>query len=411
MSAVSSNPARIGYVVKRFPRYSETFIVNEILAHEAAGLDVEIFSIRPPNDTHFQDTLARVRAPVHYLPSEGLKALDFWSALQQAGSVLPDVWAQLAAARSEDARDVCQGLLLARELRLRGISHVHAHFAGLPTSVARLAARFARLPFTFTAHAKDIFHDSVSIDDLRRKLNDAAAAVTVSDFNLAHLRKVCGPAAARTVRIYNGIDLDRFRSAPPERGSAVPRIVSVGRLVEKKGFADLIDACGLLARRRSFTCEIIGTGELEAQLHSRIEQQGLTSHVRLVGPRPQAEIIDIVRHATVFAAPCVVGNDGNRDGLPTTLLEAMALGTPCIATDVTAIPEVIRDGTTGLLVRQHDVPGLADAITRLLDDGDLRGALAGEARSLIEQDFNIKTNTARLRAIFGQVGEPAGVGN
>ena len=408
---MSSSRARIGYVVKRYPRYSETFIVNEILAHESAGLDVEIFSLRPPNDTHFQDTLARVRAPVHYLRSEGLKALDFWGALQQAGSVLPEVWARLAAARSELALDVCQGLSLAREIRVRGISHVHAHFAGLPTAVARLAARFADVPFTFTAHAKDIFHDSVSTDDLKRKLIDAAAAVTVSDFNLAHLREVCGPAAARTVRIYNGIDLDRFQFAPPESGPAVPRILSVGRLVEKKGFAVLVDACAILARSHNFTCEIVGTGELEAQLYSRIQQHGLTSHVRLVGPRPQAEIIDLVRNATVFAAPCVVGNDGNRDGLPTTLLEAMALGTPCVATDVTAIPEVIRDGTTGLLVRQHDVPGLANAIMRLLDDGDLRCALAREARRLIEQDFDIRTNTVRLRAVFDQVGQLAGGGN
>jgi len=403
---MSSDSPRIGYVVKRFPRYSETFIVNEIVGHQAAGCDLEIFSLRPPNDTHFQDTLARVRAPVHYLPSEGLKAADLWSALQETAGMVPDVWRGLAIGRGEDARDVYQGLLLAREVRLRGITHLHAHFAGLPASVARLASRFANVPFTFTAHAKDIFHETVSIGDLQRKLADAAAAITVSDFNLLHLRAIGGPAAARTIRIYNGVDLERFTFTPPDARPLSRRIVSVGRLVEKKGVADLIDACALLSARCDFTCEIIGTGELEAQLRSQIERLGLASHIHLIGPRPQAEIVEIVRNATVFAAPCVVGNDGNRDGLPTTLVEAMALGTPCVATDVTGIPEILRNADTGLLVRQHDVSALAAAIGWLLDDVELRVALARKARKLIEGEFDVLTNSARLRSVFREAAAP-----
>jgi colanic acid/amylovoran biosynthesis glycosyltransferase len=401
---------RVAYVVKRFPRYSETFIVNEILAHEAAGLEIEIFSIRPPNDTHFQDLLSRVRAPVHYLPSEALRAPDLWSAVQRAAEAIPDVWQRLAGAHGNDARDVYQGLLLAREIRIRRISHIHAHFAGLTTSVTRLAALFSGVPFTFTAHAKDIFHEAVSVEDLRRKMTDAAATVTVSDYNVEHLKSVCGSAAERTVRIYNGIDLDRFTFHPPEDRSSPLRIVGVGRLVEKKGFADLIRACALLARSRSVTCEIIGTGELENELRNMIAQHELSSHVRLLGPRPQAEVIEAVRNAAIFAAPCIVGSDGNRDGLPTTLLEAMALGTPCIATDVTAIPEVIRDGVTGILVRQGDVTGLANGLMLLLSVAELRAKLAREARALIEREFNIHANTARLRSLFGVAVEPIEVG-
>ena len=405
---MSPDVPRVAYVVKRFPRYSETFIVNEILAHEAAGLEVDIFSLRAPNDTHFQDTLARVRGPVLYVPSEGFKATDLWQALEHAATVFPDVWNRLAIARGQDARDVCQALTLARELQRRRISHVHAHFAGIATSVARLASHFAGVPFTFTAHAKDIFHVDVSREDLCRKLTDAALTVTVGDFNVAHLKAVCGSAAARTIRIYNGIDLQRFTFAPLQTsGTVTPRIVGVGRLVEKKGFADLIDACALLARTRRFTCDIIGTGELEAQLRSRIEAHRLSDHVRVLGARPQSDIIEIVRSATVFAAPCIVGSDGNRDGLPTVLLEAMALGTPCVATEVTAIPEVVRDGVTGLLVRERDVPGLANAIERLLDDRNLRATLALAARRLIEEEFNIDTNAGRLRASFARVAEPA----
>ena len=197
---------KVGYVVKRYPRYSETFIVNEILAHEAAGMEIEIFSVLPPVDSHFQDVISRVRAPVTYLPSKGLKVAEFWSALEQACETLPDGWLSLEAVRGEDVCYVYQAAVLAREARLRAISHLHAHFATAATTVARLAARFAGLPYTFTAHAKDIFHESVRPADLRRKLADAAVAVTVSDYNLAYLRESYGPATEHMRRIYNGLD-------------------------------------------------------------------------------------------------------------------------------------------------------------------------------------------------------------
>jgi glycosyltransferase involved in cell wall biosynthesis len=390
---------RVGYVVKKYPRYSETFIVTEILAHEAAGLPIEIFALRPTDDTHFQDAIARVRAPVHHLQAERLEDADFWPVLEEASEVLPDLWSALKAARGEEFRSVFLAVLLAREARRRGISHLHAHFASVATTVARLAARFAGLPYTFTAHAKDIFHDSVEPEDLRRKLSDAAAVVTVSDYNLAYLRQSYGPASARVERIYNGLDLERFPyEAPDDRP---PQIVAVGRLVEKKGFADLIEACAILARRgRPFGCQIIGTGELEADLRARIEEKGLGAQVELTGPRPQNQLLQYLHRAAVFAAPCVVARDGNRDGLPTVLLEAMALGLPCVSTDVTGIPEVLRDEETGLMVPQHDPAALAAAIERLLVDPALRVRLATQARRLIEAEFDIRRNTVYLRALF-----------
>jgi colanic acid/amylovoran biosynthesis glycosyltransferase len=149
---------KVGYVVKRYPRYSETFIVNEILAHEASGMEVEIFSLLPPEDGHFQDSISRVRAPVTYLQAKGLKAADFWSTLDDAGEILPYLWDSLEEARGEDVRYAYQAVVLARETRRRDIDHLHAHFATASTTVARLAARFVRIPYTMTAHAKDIFH-------------------------------------------------------------------------------------------------------------------------------------------------------------------------------------------------------------------------------------------------------------
>jgi glycosyltransferase involved in cell wall biosynthesis len=392
---------KIGYVLKRYPRYSETFVVNEILAHEAAGLEVEIFALRPPSDTHFQDIISRVRAPVTYLSASGIKAADFWTALGGAAVSSPGLWTALGEAGSEDARDVYQAALLAREARLKGITHLHAHFATASTTVARLAAKFAGIPYTFTAHAKDIFHESVCPEDFRRKLEDAAGVVTVSDYNLRYLRENYGPAAERMRRVYNGLDLQRFTyKAPLHRPS---RIVAVGRLVEKKGFADLIGACATLAASgRRFTCEIVGSGELEADLRGRIEQSGAGGIVRLIGPRPQAEVVRLVQEAAAFVAPCVLGEDGNRDGLPTALLEAMALGTPVVSTDVTGIPEVLRDGETGLLVPQRNPAALAGVISRLTRDSTLRIRLADRARRLIETDFNVHANAAHLREIFAQ---------
>lgn len=399
LSEQTTGLPRVGYVVKRYPRFSETFIVNEILAHEAAGLEIEIFSLRPPADTHFQDALARVRARVTYLPDRSIQVAEFWSAIEDVGKALPGVWVALSGAMGEDGLDVYQAFVLARLVQERQIGHLHAHFGSVAASVTRLAARFADVPYSFTAHAKDIFHESVCQEDLRHKLNDASAVITVSDYNLTYLRDAFGTAASHVLRVYNGLELDRFPYQSPR--NRLPRIVAVGRLVEKKGFDVLIDACTLLAERgHSFNCRIVGTGELEDDLRVQVGQRGLSDVVELIGPRPQAGVIDLVQGAAAFAAPCVDGSDGNRDGLPTVLLEAMALGTPCVSTDVTGIPEIVRHMETGLMVPQRDADALAAALDQLLSDADLRVRLAEQARRVIEHDFDVHQNAASIRDVF-----------
>jgi glycosyltransferase involved in cell wall biosynthesis len=406
LSVSSANHIRVGYVLKMYPRFSETFILNEILAHEAAGLDLEIFSLRPPKDGRFHEALARVHSPVMYISAASPKAAHFWAALGEISQELPDQWATLEHARNEDVRDAYQAILLARAVRERGITHLHAHFGTVATTVARLAARFTGLSYSFTAHAKDIFHESVRPDDLYRKLNEAQAVVTVSDYNLAYLRQTYGLAARHTRRVYNGLDLRQYPYTSPL--NRPPQIIAVGRLIEKKGFKYLFDACALLAEQgRNFRAKIIGTGLLEADLHAQVDRLGLNGWVKLLGPRPQNEVRRHVRDAAVFAAPCVVGQDGNRDGLPTVLLEAMALGTPCISTDVTGIPEIVRDGVTGLRVSQRDPVALAEALARLLDDSALRVQLATEARRLVEAEFDVHRNAAHIREIFSAAPQPA----
>jgi colanic acid/amylovoran biosynthesis glycosyltransferase len=409
---VQQQSLKIGYVLKRYPRYSETFVVNEILAHEAAGLDLDIFALRPTCDSHFQNIIAKVRASVTYIPkpvqgrvSDSLNTLSptpasyFWAELQEVALIIPDFWGKLGYAAGERASVVYQAAWLAREVRLRHITHLHAHFGSVATSVARLAAHFADIPYTFTAHAKDIFHNSVVAEDMTRKLKDSAAVVTVSDYNCRYLQQVYGNVADSVKRIYNGLDLAQFTYSSPE--NRPPLILSVGRLVEKKGLSILIEACKLLQQWGcDFQCQIVGTGELAGELKAQIETLGLAQQVWLVGARPQNEVFELMQQAAVFAAPYVIGKDGNRDGLPTVLLEAMALGTPCVGTDVTGIPELIRHEQTGLIVPQEDADALALALRKLLENSTLRVKFATEARKLMESEFNIQTNAASLRQLF-----------
>jgi glycosyltransferase involved in cell wall biosynthesis len=397
----ADRPLRVAYVVKRFPRYSETFIVNELLAHEAAGCEIEVFSLRPSIDTHFQDTLARLRAPVRYVASESVKPHEYWTACKRAFEAVGSLDVLLCDNLARDGHDVYQAVLLARSLRDGGFDHIHAHFASLPATVARMAARLTGLPWTFTAHAKDIFHDTVDAEDLARKCRDAAAVVTVSDFNQRYLREQCGDAGCEIVRIYNGLDLD---AVPFGRDTPRPvDVLAVGRLVEKKGFDVLIDACAQLARTgHTIRCEIVGEGELEPALRDRIASLGLGDIVRMPGPRPQREVIEGLRSARIFAAPCLVASDGNRDGLPTTILEAMASGAVCISTPVTGIPEVVRHRETGVLVPSGDPQALAATIRDLLASTEERRRIASAARTLIDGAFDSRVTAAQLRALFGR---------
>ncbi len=409
MTRVDHMPKRIAYVVKRYPRFSETFIVNEILAHEAAGVEVHIFSSRPSDDSHFQPAICRVRGAVTHLNTDFGRADGFWSLLQQLASEVPGVWEHLAAAGKATSGDVFQAACLAQEIRARGIDHIHAHFATSPTTIARLASLFTGIPYTFTAHARDIFHENVDPADLAQKLAGAASVVTVSDFNVRFLSAQFEESAHRIRRIYNGLDLKHFEFAEPDRRP--PKILAVGRLVEKKGFDVLIEACGLLARSGAdFQCEIVGGGEREAALRQQIDEMNLSDMIELVGPRPLSYVQEAMREAAVSAVPCVTASTGDRDGLPTVLLEAMALGTPVVATSVTGIPEIVHNERTGILIDERQPQELAAAIQRLLSDARLRVRLAVAAREVIERNFDIHRNAAELRDIFSagrQVNPPA----
>ena len=394
---------KIGYVVKRFPRLSETFIVNEVLALERQGLAVEIFSLKEPRQELGHQLVSALRAPVTYLP--GRAALESWAFREGDGRQMgPErSLADLLPDAADEAVLAIKAVALATLARGRGITHLHAHFATGATTVARIASRVSGIPYSFTAHAKDIFHASVDHAALARKIRDARFVVTVSDYNLRYLKQRFGAGrAAKIARLYNGLDLERL--APDPAASPDPELVlAVGRLVEKKGFRHLVDACAVLRDRGvAFRCVVVGDGPEGAALTRQIDSLGLGRAVTLAGALPQERLLRIMRRAAVLALPCVVSEDGDRDGLPTVLLEALALGLPAISTSLPGIDEIIDHRRTGLLVPPADGLGLADGIAELLSNPDLRRHLAALGREKAEAAFDVSRNTRRLLDLFAR---------
>jgi len=413
----------VGYVLKMYPRFSETFILNEILELERQGVDVHIYSLRKPDDGRFHANLARVRAPViylpEYLPAEPGRVFAAHRALAQAA---PRRYARvlfyaLTRRNRHALKRFFQAGVLADHLRAQPVDHLHAHFASSATRVAMFVHLITGVPYSFTAHAKDIYLNTVDADLLRDKMRAARFVVTVSDFNRAHLVRLASEGGQTSLggllspdrlalppdrirRLYNGIDLAQFNAGAGDRPQAVrePLILAVGRLVEKKGFDVLVRACALLRQQgTAFRCEIVGKGPQEPTLRALITELDLADYIQLVGPKPQDEIVAAYRRAAVFALPCIVGADGNRDGLPTVLLEAMAMQVPVVSTNLTGTPEIVDDGITGLLVSQHNPPALAAALARLLADPALREQMGSAARAKIVREFDLRQNVAVLR--------------
>lgn len=393
---------RIGYVLKVYPRFSETFVVTEILAREAAGADLRIYAMRPTTDARFHPELARVKAPVTWVPRP-TNANRFWQ--QVTASIKdPEILANFAAILPEltelEASDVAQGVALAQKAKADGITHLHAHFASLAGRMAWVASKLTGIPYTVTTHAKDIFHESVNPVWLRRICGDAAQVLAISRFNEGYLQRVLTGTGANLVLLYNALELSRFEYMKPSLPTGKLKIAAVGRFVPKKGFRELLDAATILAERGvDFSLTLGGDGELEEELRQKVEQLGLTEQVTMPGPLTQEEVRQLLRSNHVFVAPCVPADDGNMDGLPTVVLEAMACGAPVITTAVTGLPEVVHDGETGLLLEPGDVPALADALASIARGDVDTPALAEAARKLIEQNFDSTLQAQTLNAL------------
>ncbi len=352
------------YLFERFPSFTQTFCYREVMEVGRKGIDVEVFSIRRPNDIPV-DCPEELTQAVYYLPEEG--ALRAETEQIKIARRLPKKAAAPFRTQTRDALRLHEALWLGPRLRERGIGHVHVHFAGIAARTAFWLKRFYGITYSFTAHANDVFCDvqlPVTQEDLFR---EASLVVTVSDFSRDWLRQLHPRHAEKIVRVYNGIDTTQFRKSgfPP----GTPHLVSVGRCIEKKGFADLIDACAFLRDRGvAFACSIVGSGPLEDSLRAQIAERKLEGIVRMTGPMAQEAVRSLLSESHLFVLACAREHDGGMDNLPTVIAEAMSSGLPVVSTRLAGVPEMVEDGVTGLLVGEHDPAGLAGAIESLLAD-------------------------------------------
>jgi colanic acid/amylovoran biosynthesis glycosyltransferase len=396
----------VAYLFERFPSFGQTFCYREVAELERQGLTVQVYSIRRPANEPEQNWNRQIVDRVHYLPEEKALVAEVDSALRKKavpGEVRDAVqqWG-----RQSDFLRLYQAIYLGLRLQRDGARHLHAHFAGMAARTAYWVERFFGMPYSFTAHANDIFAPREFVVSLPKLIEAAAAIVTVSDYSANDLKARFPGSAARIQRVYNGVDLSRFH--PPDPGSGTPAIVSIGRLIEKKGFADLINACALLtSRRRGFVCEIIGEGPLEETLRAQIASADVEGCVRLVGPKTQTEIALRLSHATIFALPCTREADGGMDNLPTVIMEAMAAGLPVIATPLGGIPEMVEHDVNGELVPERDPAAVCAAMERLISDPERARRLGDKGRQIAREKFSIETSARRLREIFEKMTRPA----
>jgi colanic acid/amylovoran biosynthesis glycosyltransferase len=387
------------YLFERFPSFGQTFCYREVAELDRQGIAPPIFSIRNPKDEPPQDWDDRIVKRVQYLPGEEELLRDVQRASKK-GKLPTEVIAALDDwGRRSDFLRLYQAAYVGLRLQDAGIRHVHAHFAGMAARTAFWINRCFPVTFSFTAHANDIFAPrkfEISLD----KLVEAARFVaTETDYAEKFLRQRFPDRANRIHRIYNGLDLTMFKRA--DFSSAPPLIVGVGRLIEKKGFADLIRACQLLLDRgQSFRCEILGEGPLDCELREQINQLGLQRHVELLGPRPQHEIREHLAAASAFVLPSVIDPDGGMDNLPTVITEAMATGLPVVSTSIGGIPEMVVENETGFLVQPGDVDALAGAIEKTISDRSLAQKFGQAGYERAQKLFSIEKNGRELCALL-----------
>ena len=402
--------ATVAYLTKRFPRLSETFILDEILGLEAAGVPLRLYSIGDPAESHVQPDVSLVASPVVYLRHRGLLGTlaDIVATVAAHVTLVatrPRRYAAVAGEvlRSRNRRTAARHFAFAGRLavtveRARA-RHLHAAFAHTPASIVRYTHLLTGLPFSFGAHAKDLYlSDPVN---LAIRATQAHFVVVCSESAGQALTELAGPRA-RILLAYHGVDSHRFAPArTQDAGTAELRILAVGRLVAKKGYPVLLEALHRLAADGiPLRCEIVGAGELAGEITERIDRLDLAGIVTLSGARTHQQIAQAYRHADVFVQSSVVLPDGDRDGIPNSLLEAMASGLAVVASRVAGIPEIVTDAVTGLLVPPADAGGLADALRRLAQDPALRTTLGAAARQHVVTHLDRRVCTRQTAALF-----------
>lgn len=403
-ASADRRPARGGtlaVLLKGYPRLSETFIAQEILALEQRGFRLQLVSLRHPTDRKRHPVHDAVQAPVRYLPEylyqEPLRVLRGWWRARRSRGYRDARRAFLRDLRRDPTpnrvRRFGQACVLAAELPDQ-VTHLYAHFLHTPASVARYGALMTGLPWSVSAHAKDIW--TIPAWEKREKLAEAEWLVTCTAFGAAHLRTLA-PAPERVHLLYHGLDLARFAAPGPPgearngRNAGDPvRLLSVGRAVEKKGHDLLLEALARLPGGLHWHLTLIGGGPLRAALERQAAALGLAGRIDWRGAAAQDEVLAQYRRADLFVLASRIARDGDRDGLPNVLMEAQSQGLACLATRVAAIPELITDGESGALVPPEDPAALAATLARLIADPAERRRLGQAGQRRVRADFDMK---------------------
>jgi glycosyltransferase involved in cell wall biosynthesis len=393
---------KIAYIVSRFPKLSETFVFREVNELRRQGAEVCCFSIHRPLPEPLPQDAQHFSAETTYLWRPRLAG--FCSGILKFALTRPrQFFGALKTFLQQAPRNpsgikrfvlhFLEGVYLAHLCVKRGVEYIHAHFANGPSSVAMAAGAVSGIPFGFTCHAQDIYADPLMLD---LKIEAAHLPLTISQYNRDYLAKEISPAHAARVRVHRvAVDLAHFRPRRSAANEDSPVILAIGRLVPKKGFIHLIRACEIVAHRGvNFRCWIVGDGPEKENLQQAIAAGKLEDKVSLLGA--QTDVKKFLQRAEVFVMPCVLDQSGDRDGIPTTLMEAMAMQVPVISTNLSGIPELVRHEHTGLLAPPADPEALAQSICRLIVDDELRLRLADAGRRYIETCHNLELNTQKL---------------
>ncbi|HZI93970.1 MAG TPA: glycosyltransferase [Patescibacteria group bacterium] len=402
---------RLAYVVSLFPKLSETFILRELIELTRRGHEVTIFSLKTDRESLEQDEARELSGRTVY-PRFGWEMVGaflhyfLYRPLRLAGILWRVVFAHIGhpTILIRCLALIPETLWFARVARARGIQHVHAHWATYPALSAWIISKLDDMPYSVTGHAHDLL---VPNPMLKLKVADSRFFATISEFNRALLIQKCGPGALEKVRLIRcGLPMASFPFNPRRAASESPTLVSVGRLVDYKGFDVLIRACGHLRDSgRPLRCRIVGEGPERARLDALITKLQLEGLVTLEGGKLQKEVTSLIASADLFVLACVPGDGGLQDGIPIVLMEAMALGVPVISTKLSGIPELVVDHRTGLLVAPGDDGHLAAAIERLLAEPSLAEELRVRGREMIEKEFDVAHSVEQLCTEFRR-GQP-----
>jgi glycosyltransferase involved in cell wall biosynthesis len=405
-SGAGRDPGRtVVYVVGTYPLLTTTFIDREVSALRGWGLDVRIVAVRrPPPDAPLSNEQRELADGTAYLIPIAWRRLVAAHVrfLATRPSAYIGTLARLVSrphpdhrARARSILHFGEGVYAAHVVEDRDLRELHAHFADRAATIALVASRLLGRPYSLSVHAgADIFVRPVL---LREKFTAARHVVTCTSHNKAHLVRLVGDGLDRKITtILHGLDLAGYRPGPPTT-NGLPLVLAVGQLAERKGLAHLVAACGVVRNKGyRFQCRIIGRGPQQADLERLIAAASLGDIVSLRGALSHEAVVDHYRQATMVVLPCVRTADGDVDGIPNVLVEAMALGVPVVSSDLPAIRELITDGVDGLLVPVGDVGRLAAAVCRLLDEPQLRQRLGGEARSTVVARFDVEKNVRTL---------------